>query len=182
MGEKDRRAELIPIFINVFCKYGIDKTTTKKLAEEASLSEAGLYVYFKNKKDILLQCVGWHIRCVRSEILDLIRKFDTKPDSMAMAVFDYTKTMILQNRFIFQVLTHPHYSEMIPGFRNDMFLGFENLPESFVLKDAPRAITLLFNSALNNYILTRDEKGFAIQMDFLLKALQRMKGQGRYLD
>ncbi len=176
MGEEDRRAELISTFIKVFCRYGIDKTTTKKLAEEANLSEAGLYVYFKNKEDILLKCVEWHVRCVKSDIDRMMRGFCFMPEAFIRAVYVYTKSMLHQNRFIFQVLTHPHYSEITKNLRYVMFNSVKETAaeklKAHMSRETAIAVTLLLNSTLNNYILTQDEDGFETQVRFLLKIFQ----------
>lgn len=41
------------IAANLFSKYGIDNTTMERIAMEAGYSKATLYVYFKNKEDIV---------------------------------------------------------------------------------------------------------------------------------
>lgn len=169
---EDRRAELVRLSINTFCKYGLDKTTTKKLAEEANLSEAGLYLYFRNKEELLYKCVEEHFRKVRYGIESLEDEFESNPEALVKAIFNYTKEMLLENRFIFQVLSHPHYSELVKDLRKYLIYSVKgqalvlrkfNIPEKTV-----HALVLLFNSALNNYILTKDEESFTIQLEFLL--------------
>ena len=164
---------MVRLSIKAFCKYGLDKTTTKKLAEEANLSEAGLYFYFKNKEELLRKCVEEHFRKVKADIGSLVLKFESDPDAFVKATFCYTKEMLLENRFIFQVLSHPHYSQIVKDLRNHLLDGIKkqtvilqryNVPEKTAL-----AVILLFNSTLNNYILTQDEDSFMIQMEFLLR-------------
>jgi AcrR family transcriptional regulator len=164
---------LVRLSIKTFCKYGLDKTTTKKLAEEANLSEAGLYIYFKNKDDLLRKCVEEHFRKVKADIDTLLLKFGSSLDAFVKETFYYTKEMLLENRFIFQVLSHPHYSEIIKNLRKYLLDSMKKQTEIMQKLNVPQetgfAAVLLFNSALNNFILTQDEDGFMIQMKFLLK-------------
>lgn len=172
MSEK-RETELLNIFINAFCKYGLDGTTTKKLAAEANLSEAGIYVYFKNKEDILLKCFGYHIQNVLKETGDMVQKYGDNPEKFVLVMFTYVKSLILENRFMFQVMLHPHYSQLTKELRNNMLgsmrMQSEKLQKFFLSKETGYAVVLLLNSALNNYIFTQDEESFLKQMEFLLK-------------
>lgn len=167
---------MVRLCIKTFCKYGLDKTTTKKLAKEASLSEAGLYLYFKNKEELLQKCVEEHFRKVKADIDGLALRLGSNPDAFVKAVFYYTKEMLLENRFIFQVLSHPHYSGLVKDLRVNLLDGAKkhmavlekyNVPQGTAL-----AVVLLFNSALNNYILTQDDDSFMIQLEFLLNYLK----------
>lgn len=176
MGENERRTELIQIFIKVFSKYGLDRATTKKLAAEANLSEAGLYVYFKNKEELLSKCVEEHLRKVSADINELTQKCGTAPHAFAKAMFSYTKSMLHENRFIFQMLSHPVYSEMIKDMRKEIINVIKEQSEMLqkfnLSMDISVAFALLYNSALNNYILTQDEDGFLLQLKFLLQLLE----------
>jgi len=179
--EDERRTELIGIFIKAFSKYGLDRATTKKLAAEANLSEAGLYVYFKNKEDLLSKCVEEHFRKVSTDINELAQRYGTAPDTFAKAMFSYTKSMLHENRFIFQMLSHPVYSEMIKDMRKGLVnvIGEQSaMLQRFNLSmETSNAFALLYNSALNNYILTQDEDGFMLQLEFLLKLLENERLQ-----
>lgn len=153
----------------------MDKTTTKKLAEEANLSEAGLYIYFKNKDELLRRCVEEHFRKVKADIDSLVLESGSSPEALVKAIFNHTKEMLLEDRFIFQVLSHPHYSEITKDLKKCLVEGIKKqaavLQKFNVRQEAALAAVLLFNSALNNYILTQDEDSFIIQMEFLLGVL-----------
>lgn len=139
------------------------------------MSEAGLYVYFRNKEELLRKCVEEHFNKVKSDIDVLLLKFGSGPDAFVKAVFNYTKEMLSENRFIFQVLSHPHYSEIIKDLRKFLLDGVKRqaavLQKLNVPQETAIAAVLVFNSALNNYILTQDEESFIIQVKFLLGIL-----------
>jgi AcrR family transcriptional regulator len=178
---ESRRDELIKAFIQTFCEYGLDGTTTKRLAKAANLSEAGLYVHFKNKEDILSACVEEHFRDVKDHTEALMKKYGGRLADFVDEMFQYVKSMLLENRFIFQVYSHPYYSELIKGLRCEMLDNIK--PQALILQvfgisqETAFTLVLLFNSALNNYILTQDEESFHIQMDFLLKTLEKYKNK-----
>jgi AcrR family transcriptional regulator len=48
-----RRDEILAAATELFLSQGYENVTTRQLAERAGLSQTGLYVYFKNKEDIL---------------------------------------------------------------------------------------------------------------------------------
>lgn len=175
-----RREELIHSFILTFCKYGLDGTTTKRLAEDAGLSEAGLYVHFKNKEDILFCCVEEHFDRVSAETRKLVGLYGDRPEQFISVMFAFVKSMLMENRFIFQVLSHPQYGGGIKNLRSNLISGIKLLQPILgkigVSQEAGPALLLLFNSALNNYILTQDETGFQMQMEFLLNYIKKEQG------
>lgn len=48
------KAEILEAAVKTFEQYGYEKATTKKIAEEAEVSEGTLYYYFENKREILI--------------------------------------------------------------------------------------------------------------------------------
>jgi AcrR family transcriptional regulator len=174
---ENRKEGLIKLFINTFCLYGLDGTTTKRLAEEANLSEAGLYVHFKNKEDILINCVEVHFRKVKETTEQLLKKYDNKMDEFGYAMFEYVKSMVSENRFILQVLSHPYFQTVIKGEReylaNGLIKQASVLEKQGVSREKSLALILLFNSALNNYILNQDEESFLIQLNYIINAFKQ---------
>ncbi len=53
--KKLRKAAIINAAEKTFFSYGIKNTTMEEIAEEAELSKGTLYLYFKNKEDLLLE-------------------------------------------------------------------------------------------------------------------------------
>jgi len=49
----ERRGEILAAAKELFVAEGYETVTTRKLAERAGISQTGLYVYFKNKEEIL---------------------------------------------------------------------------------------------------------------------------------
>ena len=123
--------------------------------------------------------MDYHFRCVRGEIAGLVKNFGTNPETLVKATFEYIKSILMENRFIFQAYSHPYYSELIKGLRREMLDNIKPqaaiLQASGIPQDTAFTLVLLFNSALNNYILTQDEESFHIQMDFLLNILEKYK-------
>ncbi len=54
--------------VNRFSEYGYNKTTMAEIADDAGMSAANLYRYFKNKQDIAAECAkNW--MCERTQVL-----------------------------------------------------------------------------------------------------------------
>lgn len=56
MNKAERRAAIIETARSRFRRYGIHKTTMQEIAEDAGLAVGTLYLYFKNKDDLVLGC------------------------------------------------------------------------------------------------------------------------------
>lgn len=67
-----RRNRIIEAAKKVFLEKGIERATMKEIAQEAELSKAALYLYFKNKEELTFELL--HISF--SMIQDLIRQVD----------------------------------------------------------------------------------------------------------
>jgi len=48
----DKREQILAAALTAFARYGYKQTTMDSIAEETDLSRSGLYLYYKNKKDI----------------------------------------------------------------------------------------------------------------------------------
>lgn len=169
---EERQQDLLTVFIRTFCKYGLDGTTEKMLAKEANLSEAGLLVYFKNKEDIILKCYEFLLHNIMNLNSELVLKYSEHPETFVLAIFTSCKSLIHENRFIFQVMLHPLYGKLIKPLRINLLDSMKSqsvvLQRFLLTNEKGYAIVLLLNSALNNYILTQDEESFQLQMSFLL--------------
>ncbi len=59
---RERRQKILQAAKKLFASKGFKGTTTQKLAQEAGLSEAGLYKYFKNKQEIYEEILNQKIQ------------------------------------------------------------------------------------------------------------------------
>jgi AcrR family transcriptional regulator len=55
MSPKDRKESILKSAIPLFAKQGYNGTTTKMISEAAGISEALLFKYFKNKKELFIE-------------------------------------------------------------------------------------------------------------------------------
>jgi Transcriptional regulator len=174
---EDRQTELMNIFVKAFCKYGLEGTTTKKLAAEANLSEAGLYVYFKNKEDIMTKCVEFIMGNALKETQLLLKKHGDDPEAFVWKMFHYVNSKLEEERFAFEYMLHPNYRPLNDSLRKQLLDNLqqqsEKLQDYYFSKKDGYAMTLLLNSALHNYVFTQDEDGFRFQMEFLLKLIKK---------
>jgi AcrR family transcriptional regulator len=51
----ERRGEILTVAKQLFMSEGYETVTTRQLAERVGISQTGLYVYFKNKEEILAE-------------------------------------------------------------------------------------------------------------------------------
>ena len=55
MATKRRGGEILTAAKQLFMSEGYETVTTRQLAERVGISQTGLYVYFKNKEEILVE-------------------------------------------------------------------------------------------------------------------------------
>lgn len=90
-----------------FSEYGYNKTTMAEIAEDAGMSAANLYRYYKNKEDIASACTKYHIN-VKAEVLkDIVRNKNLtaseKLEQYVLATLHASQETALENKKIDEV-------------------------------------------------------------------------------
>ena len=58
MAQPDKRRRILDAAVRVFAQYGFYNSKVSQVAKEAGVADGTIYLYFKNKEDILIQLFG----------------------------------------------------------------------------------------------------------------------------
>ncbi len=108
--EKDNTAEIIlAAAVNRFSEYGYNKTTMAEIAEDAGMSAANIYRYYKSKEEIAAACAK-NCMCEKTDVLkDVVR--DTtlsateKLEKFVLVTLKLSQEAASENRKIEEVCT-----------------------------------------------------------------------------
>jgi AcrR family transcriptional regulator len=68
------RAQILTAGAQLFAQYGFHGTSSKKIAKEAGISVGSFYVYFRDKKDLLLAIYQDHAQKVHQMVFDALKE------------------------------------------------------------------------------------------------------------
>lgn len=178
MQREERKIFYLKCFMKAFSESGIDKTTIKKMARAAGMSEASIYQYFKNKDEIIIDCVKLYFDNLQSEIFPVLKNEKFTMSQRMEKCLKFCKKNKAQEKFAIQVLTSPSYGKLcVPVLREfhrnlvpvcDAISKQQSLP-----KDSVYPFLLLFFSVLYSGGIVGDETALAVQVDFLQGMMER---------
>lgn len=112
MNREERKKEYLRSFIQTFSENGIDRTPIKKLAGAAKINEASIYQYFKNKDEIVVDCVRLYLEEELSQLLRVLSDAEEPLETRMEQFVQLSSKTSAEAKFIIQVLTSPSYSKM----------------------------------------------------------------------
>jgi len=107
--DNDDPAEIIlAAAVNRFSDYGYNKTTMAEIAEDAGMSAANIYRYYKNKEEIAAACAK-NCMCQRTDILkDIVRDTSLnateKLENYVYKTLQVSHELSLENRKIEEIV------------------------------------------------------------------------------
>ena len=108
--DKHDTAEIIlEAAVNRFSEYGYNKTTMAEIAEDAGMSAANIYRYYKNKEEIAAACAK-NCMCERTDVLKTVVR-DTnlsaqeKLEQYVFTTLQVTQEKALENKKIDEICT-----------------------------------------------------------------------------
>ena len=107
--DNDDPAEIIlAAAVNRFSNYGYNKTTMAEIAEDAGMSAANIYRYYKNKEEIAAACAK-NCMCQRTDILkDIVRDTSLnateKLENYVYKTLQVSHELSLENRKIEEIV------------------------------------------------------------------------------
>ena len=107
--KQDPAEIILEAAIQRFSEYGYNKTTMAEIAEDAGMSTANIYRYFKNKEEIAASCAK-NFMCERSDSLKHIIRNNKlnaveKLQSYVLTTLDITQQKAIENKKIDEMCT-----------------------------------------------------------------------------
>ena len=172
MDREERRTSYLHCFMKTFAENGIDRTPIKKLAASAKINEASIYQYFKNKDEIVVDCVGLYLEKEILKIVKILSDSRQPFESRVRRALQVSGETIGESRFVIQVLTSPSYGKMcsplVRSFSQRILSMCARSSGAFSKGPvAPTELLLIF-SAMIGYRVLGDEQLFSLQIEYLL--------------
>lgn len=159
--------------MKVFAERGFHQSTISQIAREAGVADGTIYLYFKNKDDILVQFFQYKTKQVFSGFREEVKKADTAVDKLRnlvhrhMAEFQRDRDMAI----VYQSFAH-HKNDLVEGNIREMSKMYLDIvseilelgqQEGSMRKDmyvglVKRFILGAVESAINNWL--RSRKGY----------------------
>lgn len=168
-----RKQEIMEACYNCYAENGLHGTGVSALAKAAGLSKAGLYVYFDNLDDLIIQSTEY---CMSKVEGDFMAKAPTNKAEL-MAFIDEipywtAKQHGMQYRLMYQIYTHPKYREYGQKFFSGVdkrYTEYAKRMESSLGIPYQKLTPLIFIliRASVHYALFEDEFYLKSQMDVL---------------
>ncbi len=103
--------DIIETTIDYVAKYGLENTTTKKVADIMQISEGTIFNRFKSKKELLSECLYY-----------IDRNIDAEIGNSKISIFDISGSIKkLWYKYFNYLLAHPSYSKFYRQFRQSSF-------------------------------------------------------------
>lgn len=126
--EGNKEEDILKAAIKIFAETGYHNAKMSKIAEVADVATGSLYVYYKNKEQILLRIFGEVWEKLYNNLLELVNREDLSPiekfDTMIDIIFDaftespYTAIVIANEQHHLQFRRSEEFTEFY-----EMFLG-----------------------------------------------------------
>jgi AcrR family transcriptional regulator len=107
MDKRDTAEIILEAAINRFSEYGYNKTTMAEIAEDAGMSAANIYRYYKSKEDIAAACAK-NCMCEKADVLkgivrDKSLSASEKLEKYVLATLKLSQEAALENKKIDEV-------------------------------------------------------------------------------
>ncbi|MBN2051466.1 MAG: TetR family transcriptional regulator [Spirochaetales bacterium] len=101
MGRKSkadiRRKEIVAGCYRVVEKYGIERTTIKKIAEELGTAPSLIMHYFKNKDELLVQLVDYLVESMETVYMPKLQQFSTARERLDFFIGETISLTVAQS-------------------------------------------------------------------------------------
>ena len=108
MGKNDKYHQILEAAIKVFARHGFHQSTVAQIAKEAGVADGTIYLYFKNKDDILVQFFNYKTKQVfdrfRAEVDRADSSLDKLSDLIRMHLEEFQRDRDMA--VVYQVETH----------------------------------------------------------------------------
>lgn len=104
----DKYHRILEAAIKVFAEQGFYQSTISQIAREAGVADGTIYLYFKNKDDILINFFNYKTRLVFDQFREAVGKTDSAPEKLRHLIrrhldeFQQDRNMAV----VYQVETH----------------------------------------------------------------------------
>ena len=104
LGEKNKHHRILNAAIKVFATYGFHKSKISQIAVEAGVADGTIYLYFKNKDDILISLFEENLGRVVHQLRQEIELLDDPVEKLRRFI-EFHMSMMTEHRNLGEVMT-----------------------------------------------------------------------------
>lgn len=110
--KEQRRIDILDSARQAFLKHGLEQTSMDRIAQEAELAKGTLYLYFKNRDELLMALIADDFdRLI--DMLEKVTKSDIEPERKLLASIGTFNDFSKGNEFFYQVMTQFNIRSLI---------------------------------------------------------------------
>ena len=112
-----KREELLEKCFDCFCEYGLEGTSTQKLAEACGMSSGNIFHYFKSKDEIIIDATAHCMAKVEKDFMEKApENLEDVPRFLREVPYWTAEKHGEKYRFMYQVYTSPKYRKYGTAF------------------------------------------------------------------
>ena len=173
-----RRTELLEICFDTFCKYGLENTGIKKLAEACGITNGALIYYFESKDNLIIESTAYCMTKVEDDFMaNAPTSFEDIERFLREMPYLTAKLHGAKYRFMYQVYASPKYREHGKAFFKGVNVRYHEyavllsqklrMPAEFI-----QGMTYLFVRACVHYALFEDDEYLNLQLNAIRTSLR----------
>lgn len=109
---EQRRLDILESARQVFLKHGLTNTTMDRIASEAELAKGTLYLYFRNRDELLMALVAQEMESLVSELEQVVQS-RLRPDRKLLRGVDVFYRFATEHELFYQVMTQVNLQQMV---------------------------------------------------------------------
>lgn len=186
-----KKQGLMDVAVKVLSREGLEGITMEAVALEAGVAKGTLYVYFKNKQELIKEAIDATILPMHEELLEILQS-DSQPDQRLREMIFRHLAYFEKNRDFFRIFVHDRFASQrrLKRYQNGRYHRFleataavigEGIRLGFFRElDALKAAAMLVEAdiaIINQRLLSEQpapvEKDAALVSDVFLHGIQR---------
>jgi len=119
-NNNDKHEKIMRAAIKVFAKNGFHNSKISQIAKEAGVADGTIYLYFKNKDDILIKVFEERLGEINAMLNDQLNRLDNPVDELRFCIRGYLE-LFANNRALAEVIavelrqSHKFMREYVPA-------------------------------------------------------------------
>ena len=173
-----RRTELLEICFDTFCKYGLENTGMKKLADACGITNGALIYYFESKDNLIIESTAYCMAKVEDDFMaNAPTSFEDIERFLREMPYLTAKLHGAKYRFMYQVYASPKYREHGKEFFKGVNVRYHEYAVLLSQKlgmsaDFIQGMTYLFVRACVHYALFEDDEYLNLQLNAIRTSLR----------
>ena len=175
IDRKKRNEEILDACANVFYEKGIEKATMRNFSEAIGYSPATIYQSFKDKREIVKNCLYFCTDQRNELISEILRSNIDTPENLLLGLREKKAEFAKWTVIILRIITSPYYQEMqeeINTISTSVTGNFEKEYDKDVF-----ALFMLYFSVLTHYAISGDDHTLQLQEAYIDKAMKELIGK-----